>query len=889
LRRTRMSAALVAGLVSLACAPGAHAAVVTFDQSTGRLTMVASGDVDNDVTIELNGGTLTIRDFGEEPTPLGGTCENVNNDATATCSLGLSPTPSVEVSLNEGDDTAELIGVRAYSLGGGLGNDELTGSELGDLIQGGDGDDIVDGAGGNDLLYGGAGTDRLDGGPGGDALFGGDGGDQLIDTGIDASPDVVSYVTDITDPGGVEVSLDGFANDGNFAQDAGGTDNVGLGIENVQGSNFADEISGDLTANFLSGAGGDDVLIGNGGADSFNGATGNDRIEAHDGEVDADIDCDNSMGTHGTADIAVVDANDPTPRNCEDVRGQGTTPPPAPTPTPTPPGTTATPLPTGSKITKTEETKERVKMPAVVGKKIDPARRAVLAKVTGIDLDVTFQRGCAESKDQEVIRQRPSADVPIDTYEGADVPVRLYVCIAERDFLADCDLADLKSDLKSLPKRTDADLGLAVLGRFGKCKVDYDVKMTKKADEARIALAAQTAAASQTALEKADKDKRKAKAQIKAAIDCPTTAADQDLTMTLTEGAVATRGRFGLHESGTNGWTIPAGSNGYTSYVDILVRDKSAPVHAVEATIYIDGEETGMAVSDVAFPTQSPQRVVAKDGYVRLLLTPRKAGTIRLCAVYRTGDDQALTAATQIKVVGPLKIGDTWTTISGRKLSITKNGPVEQVGTVASASGLDQVWDFLVNLFSGTSRSVNQAAGEATLRSQKVRSIQSKWAAAQVSLDGTLDADPRPPTVQYGPCSGFQEGGTVLELTCPQLMASDGTALLGMSTDGAKIIAAGGGNVIKHTGGAIIAAGGGNILSHNGGTAVAPASAFVGTDGATIIAAGGGNAIGPAPSQLIGQDGNSLIGQDGNSLIGQDGNSLVAAGGMSLVSPGGSN
>ena len=388
-----------------------------------------------------------------------------------------------------------------------------------------------------------------------------------------------------------------------------------------------------------------------------------------------------------------------------------------------------------------------------------------------------------------------------------------------------------------------------MLQRFGKCQVDYDVKMTAKAEEARIALEAQKAIAVKTKANEEATVKRNAKAQIKAAIECPTAPEDQDLTMTLTEGAVATRGRFGLHESGPNGWTLPAGTNGYTSYVDVLVRDKSAPAHAVEATIYIDGEETGMAVADRDYPTQSAQRVLAKQGYARLLLSPRKAGTIRLCAVYRTGDDQALTAATSIKVVGPLKVGDSWTTISGRKLNITKNGPVEetQPALTARASGLDEVWDFLVNLFSGTSRSVNQAAGESKVGAQKVRSVQSLWAQAQVSIDGALDADPRPPTVGKGPCAGFQKNGRVLELTCPQLQATNGSALLGMSTDGNRIIAAGGGNVTKQTPATLVAAGGGNILSHNGGTILAPPSALIGNDGSTLVAAGGLNAIGPAP------------------------------------------
>jgi hypothetical protein len=130
------------------------------------------------------------------------------------------------------------------------------------------------------------------------------------------------------------------------------------------------------------------------------------------------------------------------------------------------------------------------------------------ARVASVDLDVVFQRGCAASKDQEVTRQRPATGTRLDTYEGRDVPVRLDVCVAERDFLADCDLKDLRNDLRSLPRRLDADLVLAVVEGFLRCKVGYDVKLSK-AVEARTALAAQQA-------------KRGGKAQIRTAIEIPT-------------------------------------------------------------------------------------------------------------------------------------------------------------------------------------------------------------------------------------------------------------------------------------------------------------------------------------------------------------------------------
>ena len=907
---------LAIALLPLALATAAHAdTTVRFDGTTGRLTVIVDDAINHDMTIARDGSVLKVTDRTQDPVTFGSGCDNADGDATAECPLGIGPAPTVEASLGTGDDVVTLDGIAAYSLAGGDGADTLTGSALGDTIQGGAGNDSIYGGDATDLLYGDGGDDWIDGEGGADALDGGEGADRMYDTGGSAG-DTVTYHASVTDPAGVEVSLDGVANDGNVAQDAGGTDNVDTGIDNVQGSRFADELVGGNGDDVLSGAEGDDRLDGGGGSDRFNGADGDDRIEARDGHVDADVDCDNSMGAHGTADVAVLDADDPAPRNCESVLrpggggspggdgggagGGGAAPPSSPGPAPGSPAGPSAPGPHGAALGAVTATAARVTMPDVVGRSMDAARRAVLAKVSGVDLDVQFQRGCKAAQDQEVVRQRPTKNTTIDTYEGADVPVRLYVCVAERDFLADCDLKDLKNDLQALPRRVDADLGLAVLGTFTKCKVDYDVKMTKKAEEARLALAAQQAAAA-AAAPKAKDPKLAAKAQIQAAIDCPTAPEDQDLTITLTEGTAGAAGTMSLRESGPGGWTLPTGAGGFTSFVDVLVRDKSMPSHAVEATLYLDGDDVGIAASDLAYPKQSAQRTKTRGGYARLLLTPRKAGVIRLCAIYRTDDDQALTAAVQIRVAAPLKTGDTWRTVSGREFDITKNGPKEKLVKIAAAApprahaaGLDEVWNWLVGLFGGTSASINAAAaggGEARLGASKLGRVQGHWAPAQVSVDGTLDGEPVPPTVAQGPCTGFQKGGKVVDMICPQLMATGGSALLGMSTDGARVVANGQGNVFRHTGTQLVGAGAGNVLSHDGRAVLVgtDGATLVGTDGATLVGAGAGNAIGVAQAQLVGTDGATLIGTDGGTLIGTDGGTLVAAGAGNLVGAGGLN
>ncbi|WP_158596031.1 beta strand repeat-containing protein [Oleomonas cavernae] len=138
-----------------------------------------------------------------------------------------------------------------------------TGGPSADHIEGGSGDDVLNGAGGNDELEGWGGNDTLIGGAGGDRLYGGDG----IDT--------ASYAASSA---GVTVNLTTSRATGH-----------GLGndylhsIENVIGTQGADDITGDGLANTLDGGVGDDHLKGLGGNDILIGGLGSDRLDGGDG------------------------------------------------------------------------------------------------------------------------------------------------------------------------------------------------------------------------------------------------------------------------------------------------------------------------------------------------------------------------------------------------------------------------------------------------------------------------------------------------------------------------------------------------------------------------------------------------------------------------------
>ena len=200
-----------------------------------------------------------------------------------------------------GDDRINASGSRTPSCPGYAETATLHGGDGADRILGGPGNDQIFGDGGDDLV--------LRGENGNDAVHGGDGNDMLgdfnyadpltLDPGADsydggAGTDSLSYEADGT---GVSVSLDGQANDG-----AGGEgDNVAGDIETITGGSGNDTLSGDGGATTLSGRSGNDTLIGNGGNDTLEGGAGNDTVQggAGDDRLIGDADDDALDGGAG--------------------------------------------------------------------------------------------------------------------------------------------------------------------------------------------------------------------------------------------------------------------------------------------------------------------------------------------------------------------------------------------------------------------------------------------------------------------------------------------------------------------------------------------------------------------------------------------------------------
>ena len=143
------------------------------------------------------------------------------------------------------------------------GNDTLYGSLKVDTLYGLGGNDYIYGRDGNDLLFGNDGADILTGGAGADRLDGG------------AGADGVSYAGETV---GVRVDL--AIGVGRLGAAEG---DILVSIENVEGSNAGDTLSGNAGANLLNGGGGNDVVNGGGGNDVVRGNDGNDNLLGGDG------------------------------------------------------------------------------------------------------------------------------------------------------------------------------------------------------------------------------------------------------------------------------------------------------------------------------------------------------------------------------------------------------------------------------------------------------------------------------------------------------------------------------------------------------------------------------------------------------------------------------
>ncbi|MTH76469.1 beta strand repeat-containing protein [Paracoccus aestuariivivens] len=207
-------------------------------------------------TIQLGGGNDSFIGYrgsdyvnagGGNDTLLGGAGDDRLDGGAGVDLVGYGAATS-RVSVNLGLTSAQ-------ALGGGQGTDTLlnienvNGSQYGDILIGNAAANVLNGGAGNDLLNGGAGNDALIGGAGVDtAAFGGASSGVTVNLSVAARQTI---------GGGMGADI--------LTQ-----------IENVNGSNFNDRLTGNAVANVLNGGAGNDLLNGGAGNDALNGGAGID-------------------------------------------------------------------------------------------------------------------------------------------------------------------------------------------------------------------------------------------------------------------------------------------------------------------------------------------------------------------------------------------------------------------------------------------------------------------------------------------------------------------------------------------------------------------------------------------------------------------------------------
>jgi Ca2+-binding RTX toxin-like protein len=274
-------AVVALGLTS--CAPRSAGTVET-GGSSDTLVFSAEPGMSNQVTVLEDGDLVRVTDTsGRLEAGEGCTVEDNN---TVVCENPASFFRSIDIDLGDGDDrvasNADLDGV----LEGGPGNDVLLGGDGSELRVGDQGDDQLDGGGNDDFLLESlvpSWTDEVDV----DRYRGGPGRDLMEYYGAQAA---------------VVADLDGRADDGQ----PGEGDTVALDIEELNGGDGNDTLTGSGRGELLQGWGGNDTLNGLGGPDDLRGRNGNDTLrggagaDTLDGGNDID-DCD--VGADGGTEI----------------------------------------------------------------------------------------------------------------------------------------------------------------------------------------------------------------------------------------------------------------------------------------------------------------------------------------------------------------------------------------------------------------------------------------------------------------------------------------------------------------------------------------------------------------------------------------------------------
>jgi Ca2+-binding RTX toxin-like protein len=242
----------------------------SYNSTTHELTITGDANQDDVLSVQVSGGTLTGTDGGVLITG---------------CSFTASSVAWIYINANSGDDTVTIqssVGSVPTRLRGEGGNDTLTAYSGNDTLEGGLGDDTLAGGLGNDTYWFIATTAFVDLGTDTiteNAVAGTDSSVDLLDfTGISGGSGI-KYNASQGRATGLDLSVgSNTLQSGIIPSQLSLRLSDGAGIENVYGTAYPDNITGNSRPNLIEGRAGN--------ADKLFAGDGNDTVDGGDGIED---------------------------------------------------------------------------------------------------------------------------------------------------------------------------------------------------------------------------------------------------------------------------------------------------------------------------------------------------------------------------------------------------------------------------------------------------------------------------------------------------------------------------------------------------------------------------------------------------------------------------
>jgi Ca2+-binding RTX toxin-like protein len=236
------------------------------------------GEEGDDIIIGGPGNNKLFGEGGDDKVILGGGSDfAVGGEGEDTISYQLSQI-GVKINMSTGTASVTIIHEDIFE-----GFENAMGTEIADEVVGDDKDNKLFGLGGDDEIHGGKGDDTILPGAGDDTVYSEEGNDYIFgDDGNDAidggdGKDTVDYSKEPKEA--IIIDLKKNIIKGGFAKG----DKL-KNIENIIGTKFDDQLTGDDNDNILSGLDGDDVIHGGTGDDILVGGSGRNQLYGEDGD-----------------------------------------------------------------------------------------------------------------------------------------------------------------------------------------------------------------------------------------------------------------------------------------------------------------------------------------------------------------------------------------------------------------------------------------------------------------------------------------------------------------------------------------------------------------------------------------------------------------------------